>query len=169
MQLWVELSVLIRAEFSWRLVRNPIRRIDVPRPYGDEDAHSLEYGLEMTLKRRMHEDFPRPRRRFNDTNLDDAAFLPKTFTVRLDHGQLPPQGHVSQYSQWYRYRLTFEPSPFPPLDEWKYKSPAKANKFWRWKEFMACALPDHVNKQLSLQALKDERPQDLAGPWAGED
>ncbi|KAJ5110547.1 hypothetical protein N7532_001082 [Penicillium argentinense] len=47
----------------------------------------------------------------------DAAFLPKTFTIRLQKGTFTQAS--SKHEIYYTYRLNFDKSPYPPAAEWK--------------------------------------------------
>ena len=66
----------------------------------------------------------------NEQLLTDAAFLPKKYTVRLEHGRFddPSWTYLVACKKWrpsifgrpYKYalHLGFDKAPFPPLEEW---------------------------------------------------
>lgn len=158
MRLSVELSVFIGAKFEWKLLKDPS-----PNNQATNDILG-HFDMEITLKKDVLEGYSRSRR-LNEQVLEEEAFLPKRYAVRMEQGQLPPQGVVSEYSQWYKQRLVFDPSPFPTLDQWKYKAPARGNKFWKWNDFMGRVLPSDLSKELSLKFLEANLTQDAKGPW----
>jgi hypothetical protein len=68
--------------------------------------------------------------------LEDTAFRPKTYQVRLQKGKFEVKGRTTYgYTPTYEYRLLFDVSPFPPLDEWAEKAPARYNYFWKREDF----------------------------------
>lgn len=79
--------------------------------------------------------------RINESLLTNDAFLPKTYTVRLEEGNfLTPYDLMlpeeDQYTPRFALRLAFDKSPYPPRHEWKEPGGAPdAMKMWEWKDF----------------------------------
>ncbi len=117
-----------------------------------------QFGIELTLTPRRIARMRRPDAqhwRINEALLTDAAFRPKTFALRLEHGHFvtpydarPPgaQPHTPHFA----LRLAFDPSPYPPRHEWREPAGAPdAMRMWEWKEF--CARP---SPELQTHAVK---------------
>ena len=133
------MSIMIAAIFNWK-------------PRVDQDAAALEQivdcaddippvDIALTLAGRH---MPRygnmsitDRWPFLDTSLAQEAFRCKTYTIRLEKGTFPIVGRTAGdgYCYWYSLRLHFEPSPYPPLEEWSTKRPADLHKYWERKDF----------------------------------
>ncbi|KAI9812546.1 MAG: hypothetical protein M1826_002796 [Phylliscum demangeonii] len=147
-----ELIVWIAAEFEWKPQSpesldqvvdvsgiGPTRK-DPPQPIS-------QFDIELTLAKRRIPSMRGPdaqRRRMNESLLTDDAFLPKTYTVRLERGNfltpydamLPPEKE-DQYHPRFALRLVFDKSPYPPQHEWKEPGMGPdATKMWEWKEFV---------------------------------
>ena len=105
---------------------------------------AVQFEIELTLTRRkpVRKGFDWSRWRINEHNLTDAAFRPKTYTVTLERGGtfLTPwdvdRDKGIPFMPRFASRLSFEPSPNPPREEWKEPVGAPdANEFWEWKQF----------------------------------
>ena len=122
----VEFSVFIASVFEWQLQSDSNAMLEADSP--------ATVDIQMTLTDRMM-DIPNvPRNR----TLEDAAFRPKTYKLtveRRDDGFLVSGRTHYGCNPKYRYRLLWDVSPYPPLEEWRAKAPARANKFWEWNDF----------------------------------
>ncbi|PYH92979.1 hypothetical protein BO71DRAFT_400135 [Aspergillus ellipticus CBS 707.79] len=82
----------------------------------------------------------------NEGWLIDETFRPKKYNIRLEQGRFLTQFdtmHNVRNGSQYALRLVFDPSPFPPDEEWNQKSfGPHAMKFWEWTEFNARRFPD---------------------------
>jgi len=118
----IEYSVFIASEFDWKAQSN----LDIT-------SFPATIDIDMTLTKRPM-DYPRqPKENF----LEDTAFQPKTYRLQLEEGSFLVTGRTSYGANpTYKYRLLWDKSPYPPLDEWKKMKPlAKAWKFWERKDF----------------------------------
>ena len=136
----------IAAEFEWMLqnIESLDQTIDLNNVLADarKDHPRLisRFDIELTLTKRP---FPWARqfvqeRKFNESLLVDEAFLPKTYTIRLEKGifKTPYDVIENEYTRRYVLRLIWEPSPYPPRDEWKgARASVEVNKFWERKVF----------------------------------
>jgi hypothetical protein len=79
----------------------------------------------------------------NPANLETAAFRRKEFHLRLEKGNFKVEGRTTfGANPTYAYRLLWDESPYPPLEEWKLQGAAKANRFWELKDFYKGMLED---------------------------
>jgi hypothetical protein len=151
-----ELNIWIAAEFEWR----PLQPASLEQAVGDirrmggSRAHPRlvgQFAIELTLTTRRIAPMQRPEMRswlINEALLTDAAFRPKTYTLRLEQGSFltpydaRPPGELPQTPR-YALRLAFDTSPYPPRDEWREPEGAPdAMKMWEWKEFCARSSPE---------------------------
>jgi len=132
------MSLFIAAIFDWE-------------PRTDQDDALLEevvsngrenipaVGLKLTLtKRRMpwYGNMPTDGWQLHDKNLTQDAFNPKIYTLKFEQGTFPVIANItSGLCHWYSLHLKFDPSPYPPLDEWAMKRPAEGHKYWERKDF----------------------------------
>ncbi|OBT69628.1 hypothetical protein VE03_00730 [Pseudogymnoascus sp. 23342-1-I1] len=146
-----ELNIWIAAEFEWKSqgMESLDQVVDISTIGGTRtDPHRIsQFDIELTLMKRR---IPRMRGletqrwRINESLLTDAAFLPKTYTVRLEKGNfLTPYDAMlpeeDQYTPRFALRLAFDKSPYPPRHEWKEPGGAPdAMKMWEWKDFCVC-------------------------------
>lgn len=127
----VEYTPLIASQFEWKLCHEPD---DV------EMSPPINLDIAMTLKKRDMKSWPGP---VGWTPLNDAAFHKKTYQLRLEQGKFKVEGRTTfSYNPTYRYRLTWDRSPYPPLDEWKDKLPAAAGRYWLRKDFYKDKIED---------------------------
>lgn len=120
----VEFSVFIAAEFDWKTRSN----------LNIETSFPATIDIDMTLTKRNMND---PNLTKEDV-LEDTAFQPKTYSLRLETGSFPVTKRTTYgYNPIYMYRLLWNKSPYPPLEEWNGRSQgaAKACKFWERKDF----------------------------------
>jgi hypothetical protein len=76
----------------------------------------------------------------NEGSLKDEAFLPKNFDIRIERGNFSIPGHLrsnlddgDRYDWRYAMRLAFEPSPYPPEEEWEQTFGGRS---WEFREFV---------------------------------
>ncbi|OAQ97918.1 hypothetical protein LLEC1_08043 [Akanthomyces lecanii] len=79
--------------------------------------------------------------------LRDGAFRPKTYALRLEQGEFraqscaPEEGQAqaaatTQHRPRFQLRLTLDPSPYPPREEWLRPERAPDSmRFWEWTQF----------------------------------
>ncbi|MCJ1256691.1 hypothetical protein MMC24_004515 [Lignoscripta atroalba] len=120
----VEFSLFIATEFDWKAQSN----------LENEPNFPATIDIDMTLTKRNtntnHQNL------IIEDVLEDAAFQPKTYRLRLEKGSFLVTGRTSYGSNpVYKYRLLWDKSPYPPLKEWKKKGPAMACKFWERNDF----------------------------------
>lgn len=141
-----ELLLWIAAEFEWKLqnIESLDQNVDLKNVIDDARKNHPRlvgrFTIELTLSKRC---FPRLRqsvqgRKCNESLLIDDAFLPKTYTITLEKGffKTPYDVIEDEYTQRYALRLVWEPSPYPPREEWKGAQPySEALKFWEYKIF----------------------------------
>ena len=111
-----------------------------------------QFDIEMTLTRRVPPAIQEELHQYNLLNeqvLTSAAFVPKNYKVRLERGRFddPSSRDWPLWTNYrtpffhrarkFEFRLVYDKSPFPPLDEWKEegKGAAKGCKFTQMKEF----------------------------------
>jgi len=152
--LWAgaEISVFIAAEFDWEIKSSESLDtvVDLSSFNNLKDTLISEFDIELTLTTRIHPILRKTRNDYtllNEQALTDAAFLPKNYTVRLEHGRFddPSTPWINWNSPpfWFRpdkyaLRLLFDKSPFPPSEEWneEVRGIAKQCHFWEIKEFV---------------------------------
>ena len=112
-----------------------------------------QISIEMTLtKRRISKlcglgDTDTHKAAINESRLTEDAFQPKSYTVRLEKGVFLRPGDAMRQinpsdSSKFALRLVFDPSPYPPQQEWREQGGSTAvMKFWEWKEFCGRELP----------------------------
>jgi hypothetical protein len=110
-----------------------------------------QFAMDLTLqKRRIARFNPRPgvEYQINEKLLTDAAFQPKTYTIRLEKGRFRTQydmqhdgKKIAPWAPWYGLRLVFDVSPYPPREEWKQTDVPDVFKFWEWNEFCSRVMP----------------------------
>ena len=141
-----ELLLWIAAEFEWKLqnIESLDQTVDLRNVIDDARKNHPRligrFTIELTLSKRC---FPRLRqsvqgRQFNESLLIDDAFLPKAYTITLEKGffKTPYDVIENEYTQRYALRLVWEPSPYPPREEWKgAQASVEAHKFWEHKIF----------------------------------
>lgn len=104
------------------------------------------FELEMTLTARRVDSMDaetRARYRINEAVLAPAAFLPKIYTVRMDKGNFraPPfeerGSSGGPFARKFLFRLRFDPSPYPPREEWRAEAGGGPDslRMWEWRDF----------------------------------
>ncbi|KAK8142225.1 hypothetical protein G3M48_009136 [Beauveria asiatica] len=148
-----ELNIWIAAEIEWKAQNAACLQQQISTSQQDAAA-SLAAGpieIELTLtKRRIPRfggaaaaaDVSSSGHGINQEVLEDGAFLPKTYTLRLEQGQFHAQSYTPQPGQAphntprFQLRLTFDPSPLPPREEWLRPERAPDSmRFWEWTQF----------------------------------
>ncbi|KAK9420594.1 putative Epoxide hydrolase [Seiridium unicorne] len=140
-ELWAqrEIAVYIAAEFQWKLLSGPTSSNDPIDPIDTNSSDPLlaECEMEMTLTKRLAK--RAEGWSLNEAYLKDEAFRPKIYKVRLERGKWPvsrgPRGSINAITALFGFRIVFDQSPFPPLEEWKKKHLAESKKFWRFNDF----------------------------------
>lgn len=118
----VEFNLFIAAEFDWKAQSK--QQIEASFP--------ATIDIDMTLSKR-NIDTPNL---IKAEVLEDAAFRLKTYRLQLEKGSFQVTGRTTYGSNpVYKYRLLWDKSPYPPLDEWKKQLPAKAGEYWERKDF----------------------------------
>ncbi|OBR02644.1 hypothetical protein CH63R_13870 [Colletotrichum higginsianum IMI 349063] len=151
-----ELNVWIAAEFDWKLLG-----IGANKQQSDEDKRWWRSGrnvdprtetvlmLEMTLtKRRIPSlgEADMSRYTINEDILTDDAFKSKRMHITLETGTFGTQFDARQKEELpetpkFKYRLTFDVSPYPKRNQWKDPDGAPdAMKFWEWTQFCGCQI-----------------------------
>lgn len=149
--------VYLASEFEWKL-KNPDSLdtvVELDHNNSREGVLLSQFDIELTLTKRLH---PRYQDNpiyagINERFLQDAAFLPKSYTIRLEHGRFDDPAYKN-WSIWknsrpffyqpdmYALRLVFDKSPFPPLDEWRdARDVAEAGRWPEIKEFVDRNIP----------------------------
>ena len=109
-----------------------------------------QFDLEITLtKRAIVTRGPTNGYILNEENLIDDAFLPKTYSVRLEKGVFKTAfertaGPVRPWRQSYAYQLVFDKSPYPSRHEWKGPEDVPEPPFLafsEWREFCSRSIP----------------------------
>ncbi|PYH88622.1 hypothetical protein BO71DRAFT_365034 [Aspergillus ellipticus CBS 707.79] len=143
-----ELSVWIAAEFDWKLLSNPDcldQIVDLDSKARRSEIIS-ELNVEITLTARQPPGYNLAGHTLNEALLTDQAFMPKSYNLKLEQGrfvtQFDTRNKVHSGDQ-FALRLAFDPSPFPPGEEWKQpNSILDVMKFWEWTDFASRRLPD---------------------------
>ncbi|KAI0598769.1 hypothetical protein F4775DRAFT_554264 [Biscogniauxia sp. FL1348] len=136
----VEFNLYVAAEFDWKPQPSSQALDSVINPDTNQ-ALLAEYNLELTLTKRRIPSLGNTSTegaQINEAHLTDAAFVPKTYTIRLEKGRFPVSRNVSVWANWwYGLRIVFDKSPFPPLEEWQGKatSTVEGNKFYDRVDF----------------------------------
>lgn len=144
----------IAADLEWKSIE-PLNR---DKPQGqiasatwNKSPHLLgQLKLEITLTNRL------PRRVqtsilskstiINELGLEDDAFRPKSYTIRIERGNFIEPcyiGSVSSHRLRFALRLVFDKSPYPPRSEWrKPDGGPDGGQFWDHKEFVGRSSPE---------------------------
>ena len=148
--------MFIAAEFEWK-PQGPEsleQVIDLSSISSTRNKPHLisQLDIELTLTKRRTPSFSTPEaqrwKQINEALLTDDAFLPKTYTIRLEKDNfLAPVDTISQseneFTPRYALRLAFDKSPYPPRHEWKEPGGAPDGlKMWEWKDFVRQKSPE---------------------------
>ncbi|PYI08320.1 hypothetical protein BO78DRAFT_416770 [Aspergillus sclerotiicarbonarius CBS 121057] len=136
-----ELNVWIIAEVDWK-PHNPdtLDQVVVLDNKSWKPTIIREFSIEMTLttRRPPGTDYKGV---LNEGWLNDEAFRPKTYNIKLEQGRFRNQFdimHKVRNGSQYALRLAFDPSPLPPDEEWNERSLGPhAMKLWEYTEFNA--------------------------------
>ncbi|KAI1174438.1 hypothetical protein F4777DRAFT_384725 [Nemania sp. FL0916] len=134
-----QITLFIVAQIQWRVLSDA-SLLDKPITGDQAEDIGTPLEIEITLTR----DSPHwigDRSKNNEHQLNDEAFLPKTYTVRLETGEFSPCGLrgvlVPESAPKHKFRLVFDKSPLPSREEWKRPTRAAAKfKPWEWTEFI---------------------------------
>lgn len=172
---WCNFNIWIGAQIEWKSIR-PHDNIKPPAPVpqtvisNNNSNTPVVLGtleLEITLtKRKPTAEWAQKMLTstcLNEGSLIDAAFLPKSYTVRVERGNFlepalshSPRSITNGWSR-YAYRLIFKKSPYPERPEWRNPGQGPDNgpkySFWHLKEFVGRASPELKN---SGRAMNDE-------------
>ncbi|PYI07788.1 hypothetical protein BO78DRAFT_340668 [Aspergillus sclerotiicarbonarius CBS 121057] len=141
----------IAAETEWKVISpQPLDQMFLSgdTSHTPETQFLAQFDMEINLTKRAittrgsTEDYI-----LNEENLIDDAFLPKTYSVRLEKGMFKTAfertaGPVRSWAPSYAYQLVFDKSPFPPRQEWRDLEDVPEPPFLgisEWKEF--CSRP----------------------------
>lgn len=84
--------------------------------------------------------------RLNELSLTDDAFLPKTYTLRIERGNFSEPcyiGYPGAEKPRFALRLIFDNSPYPPRSEWKNpENGPDDSQFWNHTEFVSRPSPE---------------------------
>ncbi|GKZ37598.1 hypothetical protein AbraIFM66950_009215 [Aspergillus brasiliensis] len=96
--------------------------------------------IEMTLTTRRPPDIWW-KGKVNEDWLNEEAFRAKTYRISLEHGRFRNQfdvKHNVRNGARYALRIVFDPSPFPPGEEWNHESSGPhVMRLWECTEFNA--------------------------------
>jgi hypothetical protein len=149
----VENNVWIAADFEYKTKDPKVLQQSINLTSTNNSRLLDQFAIELTLQKRRISRFnarPGTEYQINEKLLTDAAFLPKTYTIRLEKGRFRTQYDVLKLNDgrkiapWdprYALRLVFDVSPYPPREEWKQTDVPDVFKFWEWNEFCSRAMP----------------------------
>ncbi|KAI1631723.1 hypothetical protein F4809DRAFT_148976 [Biscogniauxia mediterranea] len=148
-----ELNVWIAAEFDWKFLgigtsgRGSVESWGGGKSESEVDGADSQFMLEMTLTKRRIPTLgmaQMDRYRINEEILTDETFAPKRYAVTLEAGEFitqfdtisRPEGDLLPGTPKFKFRLTFDSSPYPRREEWREPEGAPdAFKFWEWNQF----------------------------------
>lgn len=124
------LSYSILSEFTWKETTTALSApTDYTQPSRNGDSSQLigQFNIEITLSKRVPNWAKMLRKSdiVNGGSLEDEAFLPKSFGVRIEQGHfaVPCEDRCStpgsKVARDYTRRLVFDRAPYPPTSEWK--------------------------------------------------
>jgi hypothetical protein len=71
-----------------------------------------------------------------DFILTDAAYQQKIYHLKIEEGSFEVEGRTTYgYTPVYRYRLLWDKSPYPPLEEWNEKDSALGGMWSEREDF----------------------------------
>lgn len=121
----VEFNSLIACQIDWKL---HTKTEDV----ATELPADIEISLSLTKRRPESDGDPEVQQDI----LNDEAYREKTYHLRLEKGSFEvPKRTTYFYTPVYTYRLLWDVSPYPPLEEWSYQDPAEGGKYYERKDF----------------------------------
>jgi hypothetical protein len=149
----VENNVWIACDFEFK-AKDPNAHLQSIDLTSANNSRLLDqFAIELTLQKRRISRFnarPGMEYQINEKLLTDAAFLPKTYMIRLEKGRFCTQydtlklndgRKIAPWDPRYALRLVFNVSPYPPREEWKQTDVPDVFKFWEWNEFCSRAIP----------------------------
>lgn len=107
--------------------------------------------MTLTTRKYIRSGFGGPKSWCNERTLKEAAFQPKMYTIRLEEGHFATPFHTiaNPSTQYFLLRLLFEPSPYPPQEEWM--RPQLCHNEWEMKEFVGREDPKTAMKMPSMR------------------
>ncbi|WQF89416.1 hypothetical protein CDEST_14430 [Colletotrichum destructivum] len=136
------LVMFILAEFDWKPVDTTA---SLTQPLELGDSKTFQFSISLTLTKRKIPQIggvSTQRYSVNETVLEEGAFQPKEYTLRLEQGMFKPTDPSNPFYEWHRLRMVFSPSPYPPLEQWKRKQPAGVLRFWEKDTFYSQRIPE---------------------------
>lgn len=114
-----------------------------PRPSSEPTEHNVVTNLQVVLPADIDIAMTLTKRDVEDdsygiphTILSDAAYEQKSYHLRVEEGSFEVRDRTTYgYTPVYRYRLLWDKSPYPPLEEWNFKEPAEGGRYWERKDF----------------------------------
>ncbi|KAI1115298.1 hypothetical protein F5Y14DRAFT_410830 [Nemania sp. NC0429] len=138
-----EIPIFIAGRIKWKA----LSEIGQPLTTSSDEDGGIKRLLELEITlTQQRSSWVSSRPRINEQLLNDEAFLPKTYKIKLEKGDFvsasdrtwKPAEVLSDDVPKFALRLTFDVSPYPPREQWKSsKGAPDAIKFWEWTEFVA--------------------------------
>jgi len=155
-ELWCRcnFNYFIAAELEWKSIDPPNRSTQITRSTNSLTHTKLPQLLgQLTLEITLVKQIPQHARAFlsrstilNELGLTDAAFRPKSYTIRIEKGNFVEPCCIRGMSPSmprFALRLLFDTSPYPPRVEWRApEGGPDSNCFWEHREFVGRAAPD---------------------------
>lgn len=117
--------MLIARQIEWEL-----------RSQDQDIATKLPAEIEIAMTLTKRETIEEDPHRIPHTILSDAAYQQKVYHLQLEKGRYEVKDRTTYgYTPVYRYRLLWNKSPYPPLEEWNEKEPAEGGTYWDRKDF----------------------------------
>ncbi|KAM5385167.1 hypothetical protein ACJZ2D_001128 [Fusarium nematophilum] len=135
--------IWLAAEIEWKSHGTDLGRRSMDRSR-NRAGYVAQFLIQITITRRRLTyagGIKTSSRIFPEGQLTVDAHFPKVYSVALEQGNfLSPLDAKTEtrneQSPTYRYRLTFDPSPYPPRLEWTERDGAiDALKVWEWRTF----------------------------------
>jgi hypothetical protein len=152
-------AAFICARLSWKPIDDISSKVLLQpiRPMSPETEHvQTSIDIEITLSKRLPErGYETTLPDINEVNLKAAAFQPKRYNLQMAIGRFtadtwfyftnPLQSAVDksmskEVEHWNKFRVVFDKSPYPPLEEWVEQKNGvdraiRVHKFWEFRDF----------------------------------
>jgi hypothetical protein len=152
-------AAFICAQLTWKPIGDAsLKVLQQPiRPVNLETEHvQTSIDIEITLSKRLPErGYETTLPDINEVNLTAAAFQSKKYSLQMAIGKFtaetwfyfddPLQSDenksiAKEIGHWNKFRIVFDKSPYPPLEEWvEQKNGAdraiRMHKFWEFRDF----------------------------------
>ncbi|KAI1098839.1 hypothetical protein F4804DRAFT_323625 [Jackrogersella minutella] len=148
----------IAVELEWRSIkppRDPSQNVEISSRVASAAQHrspqllgqlNLKITLSKRLPQRVQSSILSKSTIINELSLEDDAFQPKSFTVRIEKGNFIEPcyiGYPNSDKPRFALRLLFDRSPYPPRSEWKMpEGGPDGGQFWDHIEFVSRPSPD---------------------------